>query len=147
MASLILSSEIAAYQQAINDHFDTFKRSITVHKQPIKNILQNTTNQLLGYEENSNVVDYTYTPRNQSFDAIINYNLAKENLQIDNEIKLKFPNQIVEIKVQEDAKNYINQDITEKITFDNKTFNLISTDIIKNYQGLIYYVFYLKETF
>lgn len=147
MASLILSSEIAAYKQAINDHFDTFKRSITVHKQPIKNILQNTTNQLLGYEENSNVVDYTYTPRNQSFDAIINYNLAKENLQIDNEIKLKFPNQIVEIKVKENAKNYINQDITEKITFDNKTFNLISTDVIKNYQGLIYYVFYLKETF
>ena len=109
--------------------------------------MQNTTNQLLGYEENSNVVDYTYTPRNQSFDAIINYNLAKENLQIDNEIKLKFPNQIVEIKVKENAKNYINQDITEKITFDNKTFNLISTDVIKNYQGLIYYVFYLKETF
>jgi hypothetical protein len=147
MASLILDTEIAAYKQAINDHFDTFKRSIVVHKQPIKNILQNTTNQLLGYEENSNVVDYTYTPRNQTFDAIINYNLAKENLQIDNEIKLKFPNQIVEIKVKEDAKNYINQDITEKITFDNKTFNLISTDVIKNYQGLIYYVFYLKETF
>jgi len=115
MASLILSSEIAAYKQAINDHFDTFKRSITVHKQPIKNILQNTTNQLLGYEENSNVVDYTYTPRNQTFDAIINYNLAKENLQIDNEIKLKFPNQIVEIKVKEGAKNYINQDIQKKL--------------------------------
>jgi len=146
MASLILSSELAAYKQAINDHFDTFKRSITVHKQPIKNILQNTTNQLLGYQEDSNIVDYTYTPRNQTFDAIINYNLSKENLQIDDEIKLKFPNQIVEIKVKENAKNYINQDITEKITFDDKTFNLISTDIIKNYQGLIYYVYYLNET-
>jgi hypothetical protein len=146
MASLILSSELAAYKQAINDHFDTFKRSITVHKEPIKNILQNTTNQLLGYQEDSNIVDYTYTPRNQTFDAIINYNLSKENLQIDDEIKLKFPNQIVEIKVKENAKNYINQDITEKITFDDKTFNLISTDIIKNYQGLIYYVYYLNET-
>lgn len=146
MASLILSSELAAYKQAINDHFDTFKRSITVHKEPIKNILQNTTNQLLGYQEDSNIVDYTYTPRNQTFDAIINYNLSKENLQIDDEIKLKFPNQIVEIKVKENAKNYINQDITEKITFDDKTFNLISTDIVKNYQGLIYYVYYLNET-
>ena len=136
MASLILSSELAAYKQAINDHFDTFKRSITVHKEPIKNILQNTTNQLLGYQEDSNIVDYTYTPRNQTFDAIINYNLSKENLQIDEEIKLKFPNQIVEIKVKENAKNYINQDVTEKITFDDKTFNLISTDIVKNYQGL-----------
>jgi hypothetical protein len=146
MASLILNAELAAYKQAINDHFDTFKRSITVHKEPIKNILQNTTNQLLGYQEDSNIVDYTYTPRNQTFDAIINYNLSKENLQIDDEIKLKFPNQIVEIKVKENAKNYINQDITEKITFDDKTFDLISTDIIKNYQGLIYYVYYLKET-
>jgi hypothetical protein len=146
MASFLNAAEIDAYHQAINDHFDTFKRSITVHKEPIKNILQNTTNQLLGYQEDSNIVDYTYTPRNQTFDAIINYNLSKENLQIDEEIKLKFPNQIVEIKVKENAKNYINQDVTEKITFDDKTFNLISTDIVKNYQGLIYYVYYLNET-
>lgn len=146
MASLLSSSEISNYHQAINDHFDTFKRSITVHKEPIKNIVQNTEPQLLGYGENSNIVNYTYTPRSQSFDAIISYNLSKENLQVDNELKLKFPNQIVEIKVKENAKNYINQDTTEKITFDNKTFNLISSDVVKNYQGLIYYAFYLKET-
>lgn len=146
MPSLISASEISAYHQAINDHFDTFKRSIVVHKEPIKNIVQNTQSQLLGYEENSNLVDYSYTPRNQSFEAIINYNVSKENLPIDEEIKLKFPDQIVEIKVKEPARNYINTDITEKITFDNKNFNVISTDIVKNYQGLIYYVFYLRET-
>ena len=38
MASLILSTEIAAYQQAVNDHFDTFKRQITIHKEPTKTI-------------------------------------------------------------------------------------------------------------
>lgn len=146
MASFLSSSEIANYHEAINDHFDTFKRTIVVHKQPIKNIVQNTKSQLLGYEENSNIVDYTYTPRSQLFDAIISYNINKENLPIDNEIKLKFPNQIVEIKVKSDARNYINTDATEKITFDSKNFNLISSDIVKNYQGLIYYVYYLRET-
>lgn len=146
MASFLSPSEIANYHEAINDHFDTFKRTIVVHKEPIKNIIQNTKSQLLGYEENSNIVDYTYTPRSQSFDAIISYNINKENLPIDNEIKLKFPNQVVEIKVKSDARNYINTDATEKITFDSKNFNLISSDVVKNYQGLIYYVYYLRET-
>lgn len=146
MGSLILSSEIAAFQQAVNDHFDTFKREITVHKEPIKNIVQTTTNQMLGYQEDSNIVDYTYTPRSQNFYAIIKYNIKGENLPIDNELKLRFPDQFVEIKVQEDAKNYINQDKTEKVTFDNKAFNIVSSSVVKNYLGLSYYVYYLKET-
>lgn len=145
MPSLISAAEISAYHQAINDHFDTFKRVFTVHKEPIKNIVQENANQILGYQEDSNLVNYTYTPRSQSFYGIIRYNVAGENLPIDPQIKIKFPDQIIEIKVKLDARNYINQDITEKITFDNKSFNLVSTDIVKNYQGLIFYVFYLKE--
>jgi hypothetical protein len=146
MASLISAAEINNYHNAINDHFDTFKRQITVHKEPIKNITQKTTNQLLGYQEDSNIVDYTYIPRNESFDAIISYDVKAENLLLDNELKLKFPNQLVEIKVKQLARDYINNDATEKITFDNKNFNLVSSDVIKNYQGLMYYAFYLKET-
>ena len=146
MASLISAAEISNYHNAINDHFDTFKRQITVHKEPIKNITQNTTNQSLGYQEDSNIVDYTYIPRNESFDAIISYDVKAENLLLDNELKLKFPNQLVEIKVKQLARDYINNDATEKITFYNKNFNLVSSDVIKNYQGLMYYAFYLKET-
>lgn len=146
MASLITASEISAYHQAINDHFDTFKRTITVHKEPIKNIIQQSQGQMLGYDENSNIVDYTYTPRSQNFDAIIRYNIAGENLPVDNELKIKFPSQFVEIKVKSTARTYINTDRTEKITFDGKSFNVASTDIVKNYQGLIYYIYYLVET-
>jgi hypothetical protein len=145
MADLITASEINNYHNAINDHFDTFKRQITVHKEPIKNIVQNTTTQLLGYQEDSNIIDYTYTPRNQSFDAIISYNTKTENFLIQNEVKLKFPNQLVEIKVKQAARDYINNDITEKIAFDNKIFNVVTPDIVKNYQGLIYYVYLLQE--
>lgn len=133
------------YQDAADTWFETFKKSITIHKQPIKNIVQNTTSQMLGYEENSNIVDYTYTPRNQSFDAVIKYN-PTDNLTEDLEIKVKFTDQLVMIYVKEDAKNYINKDATEKITFDEKTFNIYSTSIAKHYQDKTYYVYYLKET-
>jgi hypothetical protein len=146
MPSLITAAEISQYHTAINDHFDTFKREITVHKEPIKDIVQTTTNQMLGYQEDSNIVDYTYTSRNQNFYAIVKYNIRGENLPIDSELKLRFADQFVEIKVKEDAKNYIDQDRTEKITFDNKAFNVVSSAIVKNYLGLSYYVYYLKET-
>ena len=73
--SFLNNNDKTWYQDAVDTWFETFKKSITVNKQPIKNIVQNTTNQMLGYDENSNIVDYTYTPRNQSFDAVINRRL------------------------------------------------------------------------
>lgn len=146
MASFLSAGDISSFQNDIDTHFDTFKRQITIHKEPIKNIVQNSTNQMLGYQEDSNVVDYSYTPRNETFYAIIKYNNIQENLSVDSELKLKFLNQFVEIKVKEDAKNYIEIDRTEKITFDSKTFNLVSSALVKNYLGLSYYTFYLKET-
>jgi hypothetical protein len=50
------------------------------------------------------------------------------------------------IYVNTDAKNYIDKDITEKITFDGKDFNIYSSSIAKHYQNKTYYVYYLKET-
>lgn len=146
MGSFLDQATIQDYHEAINNHFDTFKRSITVHKEPIKNIIQQSQGQMLGYDENSNIEEYTYTPRSQNFDAIIRYNVAGENLPVDDELKIKFPKQFVEIKVKPTARSYINTDRTEKITFDGKAFNVVSTDIVKNYQGLIYYLYYLVET-
>ena len=143
--SFLNNNDKTWYQDAVDTWFETFKKSITVNKQPIKNIVQNTTNQMLGYDENSNIVDYTYTPRSQSFDAVIKYN-PTDNLTEDPEIKIKFTDQLVMIYVKEDAKNYIDKDATENITFDGKTFNVYSSSIAKHYQDTTYYVYYLKET-
>ena len=143
--SFLNSTDKTWFENAADTWFETFKKTITVHKEPIKNIVQSTTNQMLGYQEDSNMVDYTYTPRNESFDAVVKYNPI-DNLQENLEIKIKFIDQSVEIYVKEDAKNYINTDKTEKITFDGKTFNLFSTSIVKNYFDNNYYVYYLKET-
>jgi hypothetical protein len=143
--SFLTSSDQSWYEEAIDTWFETFKKSIVVHKEPIKNIVQNTMNQMLGYQEDSNLVDYTYTPRSQAFDAVIKYN-PTDNLQENLEIKVKFTDQPVMLYVKSDAKNYIDTDATLKITFDGKDFNLYSTSIAKHYQGKTYYVYYVKET-
>jgi hypothetical protein len=146
MATSFLSTDDENwYENAVDTWFETFKKIIIVNKEPIKNIVQNTQNQMLGYEEASNIIDYTYTPRSQSFDAVIKYN-PMDNLQEDLEIKIKFVNQPVELYVKEDAKNYIDTDKTENISFDGKKFNIFSTSITKHYQNNTLYVYFLKET-
>jgi hypothetical protein len=143
--SFLSSSDQSWFGEAADTWFETFKKPIIVHKEPIKNIVQNTTNQILGYDENSNIIDYTYTPRNQSFYAVIKYN-PTDNLALDKELNIKITDQPVMIYVNTDAKNYIDKDITEKITFDGKDFNIYSSSIAKHYQNKTYYVYYLKET-
>lgn len=148
MPSLLNAEEISNYQTAINNHFDTFKRTIVIHKEPIKKIISNINNgQTLGYEENSIIQKIEYIPRNQQFEAIINYNTARQKLGRENEdVKLFLSSNTVGLKVKPEARDYIMTDKTEKITFDGKSFNLLSKDIVKNYFGLIYYTFYLEET-
>jgi hypothetical protein len=145
MPSLISSQGIANIHRAVNNHFDTFKRSITVHKTPVKKIISSMVNpQMIGYQENSIQEQIEYVAQNQDFDAIISY---KDPFDVDiiDQIKVKTTSSLVSIKVKKDARDYILSDKTEKITFDDKTFKLISGDIIKSYQGLLYYVFYIEE--
>jgi len=145
MASLISAQEIADFHQAINDHFDTFKKSLTVHKTPLKKIISSTNNpQMIGYQDNSIQEQIEYIAQNQSFDAIIAYQ-DPFNVDVVEQIKIKTNSPIVSIKVKKVARDYIIDDKTEKITFNEKTFKVASNDIIKNYQGLIYYLFYLEE--
>ena len=148
MASLISTQEIADYHQAINDHFDTFKRSITIHKEPIKKIISSPSSfgPVIGYEDNAISEKIEYIPRSQSFEALIDYDAGKGNIKDVVDLKVFMSANTVSIKVKKEARDYILNDKTEKITFDNKSFNLLSQDVVKNYLGLIYYLFYLEET-
>jgi hypothetical protein len=145
MPSLISSKGIENIHRAVNNHFDTFKRNIVVHKTPMKKIISSVTNpQLIGYQENSIEGQIEYIPQNQTFEAIIAYK-DPFNVDVIDQIKIKTSSPVVSIKVKKEARDYILSDKTEKITFDDKTFKLISNDIIKSYQGLLHYLFYLEE--
>ena len=71
MASLIPASAQTTFQEALADHFDTFKATITVNKEPQKTItLAADQNIYAGYSAPKETV--TYTPVSQDFTAIIN---------------------------------------------------------------------------
>jgi hypothetical protein len=146
MASFFSAADIIGFQNDVNTHFDTFKREIVVHKTPVKKITISVQNpQVIGYESNSVEEQFEYEAKNQTFYAIISYEIQKQPDLVE-QIQIKTNNPLVSIKIQKDARDYILNGKTEKITFDDKAFNIISTDIVKSYQGLKYYLFYLEET-
>ena len=147
MASFISPNDEAWFSQAATQWFDTFKRIITVHKEPIKKIKNNTNTQLFGYGQQgqSNSQQIEYVPRSQDFYAVIKYNNNQDlNLLTDIQAYVASQNYATMI-VESTTKDYIVKEKTEKIIIDNKSFNVISNGTLKYYFSKQYYEFILQE--
>ena len=145
MPSLISETEKNNLTGIFNDIFDTFKRDIVVHKEPKKVISQINTSSLFGYGDPASSVNYTYQPVSGVFQATIRYNLEQETERLGD-----IPSQVsvggVFIKVQETARDFINKGKTEKVTFDNKSFKVISEDANKSFLNSKFFVYKLEAT-
>lgn len=144
MASLLSNQNISTLTGVLADHFDTFARTITVHREPLKVVSSiNSNNSYAGYGESSNQVNFTYVPQSQSFSAMVIYNnqQGNETTQVGS-----FPEGVIKIKVKREARNYILGGKVEKIDVDGKSFNTATEDKIQNYLGLEFHIFYLKQT-
>jgi hypothetical protein len=147
MASFISANDEAWFSEAATSWFDTFKRLITVHKEPIKKIKNNITTQLVGYGQNgqTNSQQIEYIPRSQDFYGVIKYNNNQDlNLIADINAYVASQNYVTMI-VDSTARDYIVKEKTEKIVFDGKSFNVISNGTLKYYFTKQYYEFIIKE--
>tara|TARA_Y100000004_G_C8857942_1_gene387661 strand:+ start:399 stop:836 length:438 start_codon:yes stop_codon:yes gene_type:complete len=144
MASLIPEAAKTEFTTALSDHFDTFKATITVNKEPQRTVsLTADQNIYAGYGAPKTQV--TYTPVSQSFSAIVNY---KENqpLEYQDELKVMIEKGDVRIKVEKDCKDYIDKGKTESIEINGSLFNVVSSDGARFFIGQTYYVYYLEAT-
>ncbi len=143
MASLISDSTKSEFAKVLEDHFDTFKRTITIHREPIKSVSNIQNNALHGYGDSAETSNVSYITQKQDFDAIVNYN----NQQIENSTEVgTLEAGTVKIKVKQDAADYIKGAKVEKIEIDGQVFNKISDDKVQNYLGTTFFIFYLKAT-
>ncbi len=73
MASLLSTSERANLTSIFTDIFDTFKRTVTIHKEPKKTITTINESALFGYNDSSNIINYSYESVSSTFDATVRY--------------------------------------------------------------------------
>ncbi len=130
MPTLISDTEKSNLTGIFNDIFDTFKRDIVVHKEP-KRVVDS--------------INYTYVPQSGSYKATIRYDIDQATERLG-DIPQKVSVGHVYIKVQEPCKNYINKGKTEKITFDNKSYKIISEDANRSFLDSKFFVYRLEAT-
>tara|TARA_Y100000593_G_scaffold95031_1_gene198599 strand:- start:82175 stop:82615 length:441 start_codon:yes stop_codon:yes gene_type:complete len=145
MASLISDSEKQNLVKIFTDVFDTFKREIVVHKEPIKIVNQINLTAIFGYDEFSNETNYTYETSNKTIYAIVRYADNHGFADVDNNT-INLIKGDVSIKVNKEGRDYINTGKTEKIEIDGKAFNVDGQEIIQRFLDSEYYIFNLKLT-
>jgi hypothetical protein len=144
MASLVPASAKALFETALGDHFDTFKATITIHKEAKKTItLAASQNIYAGYSAPKETV--TYTPVSKSYSAIVNY---KENQPLDyqDELKANIEKGDVRIKVELDCSTFISKGRTLSVEIGGSQFNVVSSEGARYFLGKTYYVYYLEAT-
>lgn len=145
MASLISQTERQSLTGIFGDIFDTFKRDIVIYKEPKKIIEEINLDGVFGYGEYSQAANYTYIPVTGVYPAVIRYANDAEYKEVD-EVTSSIPFGHATIKVEANARGFIKKDKTEKITFDNKTFELVSSDKVQRFLDSEYYIFLVKAT-
>ena len=145
MASLISDSEKADLVKIFTDVFDTFKREIVVHKDPIKVINQINLSAIFGYDEYSNEDNYSYESSNKTISAVVRYSTNHGFTEVDKNT-LNVIKGDASIKVDKTGRDYINNGKTEKIVIDGKTFNVDGQEIIQRFLDSEFYIFNLKLT-
>ena len=144
MASLIPESSKTDFKNALTDNFDTFKETITIFKQPIKVITNQSQSIYAGYGAQKEII--TYETVSSTFDALVNFK-ERQDEQIVDDIKVEDIRGEVRIKVEQDCKDYIkNNGKTESIVVQGKNYNVITDDGTREYLGQKYFVFYLEAT-
>ena len=146
MASLVTSDEISVFTGDFMNLFDTFKRSVTIHKTPKRIISQINTDFLYGYGEAGNQASYAYETVSQDFECMVLYKDYQESDDLGSIPELRYFAGDVRIKVDQETADYIKKGKTEKITIDGKDFQLMTEESVKYFFGVKLYVYHLQFT-
>jgi len=145
MATLIPTAIVTEFTGAAMDHFDTFKRNIIVYKEPLTTFSNPTDNVYAGFEQPESSTS-SYTVQTGVFSALkVVPKQTTDQTQVPlTQISILYTN--IRIKVQEDAKKYIEEGKTEAIVFGGVTYNVISPPIPVDFLGLTFYYYDLQKT-
>jgi len=146
MASLVSQDEINVFTGDFRNLFDTFKRTITIHK-AAKKILKNiNTDFLYGYGNPAEQANYEYVHVYKDFDCMVSYKDHQDSDELSEVSEIRYFAGDVRIKMDEDAKDYIKDGKTEKVVIDGKDFQLMTEESVKYFFGIKLYVFHLQFT-
>lgn len=149
---LFNQSVINSFSGAFGNHFDSFVRMqtgryITIFKEPIKRIITSDSNMMAGYSMPNTESTYELIPVSGVFPATIVYQKKENEDAYSKDIGTTFVDNLLQIKVEKDAADFIRAGKVQNVLLDGQTFNNVSQYKVQNYLGLQYYYFTLSQSF
>jgi hypothetical protein len=152
MSSLLTDSERASFTSVIEDHFDTFKRSITIFIEPKQNFNNASPQKYLPGYQASATANPALTIQSAAHDAIVTY--GDFNRTVSPSVGKNTDSGLVKIKVKQATYDYIKNNKIIKITIDGDSFNIASVGRRANFLnknlgstfGEVFYIFELEYT-
>lgn len=152
MSDLLSSADRTSFTSSINDHFDTFKRSITIFIEPKQNFNNPNAQKFLPGYQASATANPANTIISANHDAIVTY--GDFNRTVAPSIGKSTDSGLVRIKVKQTTYDYIKNNKVIKITIDSDSFNIASVGRRANFLnknlgsslGEIFYIFELEYT-
>lgn len=152
MADLLSNADRTSFTTSINDHFDTFKRSITIFIEPKQNFNNTSAQKYLPGYQASSTASPALTIQSSNHDAIVTY--GDFNINVAPSIGKATESGLVKIKVKQATHDYIKNNKVVKIIIDGDSFNIASAGRRANFlnknlgsgYGEIFYIFELEYT-
>ena len=144
--SFIDAKTAASFSAEMDSYFDYFSRQFIVYKEPIRVLVQPESPTLYGYGSSSNAENYTYIPVTGVFMGRVQYNRGQDTDAVNSDLKIVFARGDVTLTTKQPARDFIANGRTIKIEADQKTFNVISEDLLRKYLNNTYYVYRLEQT-
>ena len=140
MSSLVSTAEISSFTGDYKNLFDTFKREFVVVKEPRRQVLSADVNADFLYYGYQSVSQKPATLEKYDLVSGIYYGMIKYGASTN-----IVPEGQIRLKVEEDAKNFIVNDKTERVLVDGLSFKVMGSFIVKYFFGVKLYVFDLEE--
>jgi len=148
MANLISDTERDYLESLMDDMHDTFSRDIVIIKDAQRIIISTDPNYNYLYDNVSGTFNTTIQnqPQKETFKARILYGKkqVEDNIDVgvDSQMNVDLPAGHVRIKLNQDGFDYIKK--AKRVTFDDKIFEINTTDRPHGLFRPRYYTFYLK---
>ena len=152
MANLFSDDERTSFTTSINDHFDTFKRSITIFIEPKQNFNNASPQKYLPGYQASVTSSPALTIQSAAHDAIVTY--GDFNRNVSPGVGKNVDSGLIKIKIKQATYDYIKANKIIKITIDGDSFNIASVGRRANFLnknlgstlGEVFYIFELEYT-
>lgn len=142
MSSLFTSGQLAQLSGDYGNVFDSFSKTITIYKEPQKLLNPQVANGLYGFGANQSVAAYTYTPVTGVFQARVKY--AEEDAILLEQTNTYLPVNPVTIRVRNDAKNFFDNGVNEKVLVDGRSYKIDGEFTKNSFLNLDYYTYKLR---